>query len=618
MIDLVLDGKYRITRLIGSGGMSNVYRGVEIASKRVVAIKVLKDEFSSDAEFVRRFQREAQAVLNLSHENIVSLIDVGKDGDIYYIVLEYIDGETLKDMIRRKTRIGYKQATTLACQILDGLEHAHDKGIVHRDIKPQNILINYKGKPKIADFGIARDVQSSTVTFSGNSIVGSVHYLSPEQARGEQVGPQSDIYSMGIMLYEMVLGKVPFYGDTTVSIALKHLNEEITPPVQLDPDIPRSLSDIILKATSKKPENRYASAKDMRTDLLRSLKDPDGDFVLVAGALPGVSAVRPKRSRRRGVAHIAFGVMLGIAIFAVMFVMGSAILKNLQASKVSIAPKLIEKTLEEAQQIADARGFTLEISDTVSSEIVGEGYIVTQDPVAGTEIDPGSKIKVTVSGGPSEKIMPKLENLTLIQAREQIELIDAKINRIMYDETSTKPAGYVIRQEPAAGEELYANDEITVWVSGAPAEEDLMPALTGLTQTSAITEVMSRGLTDVLIRFSEPESEAQEGTVVKQLPEEGTVLSGLGENNQVELWIARANKGEYTVDVAYNLEITQESQVLITLQEPGGAQRVVYEATLAKGVQPVSLALDSDEPGIKQLTIYIDGQEVRQEDVQFK
>ncbi len=280
MIPDIIDGKYRVICEVGSGGMAHVYRAISMSSRKVVAVKMLKEEYLSDQEFLRRFEREAKASLALSHENIVRAYGVGDDKGVPYIVLEYVEGKTLKDLIRESPggHLSVQQAIGICSQILDALSYAHAHGIIHRDVKPQNVIVTSRGKAKLADFGIAREVTASTVTFAGKNVIGSVHYISPEQAKGLPATEESDIYSAGISLYEMLTGTVPFIGDTTVSTALMHLSAEPEPPNELNPAIPPALNDIVLRAIEKEPGMRYSSAKLMRSDLIRSLSHPNGTF----------------------------------------------------------------------------------------------------------------------------------------------------------------------------------------------------------------------------------------------------------------------------------------------------------------------------------------------------
>lgn len=275
----VLNGRYRIDCLVGSGGMAEVYKAYDLKAERTVAVKTLKKEFCEDPQYLRRFTREAQAMLSLSHKNIVSIYDVGSEGSDHYLVLEYIDGCTLRDYMDKNGALKPNIAVKVACEVLDGLSHAHSNGLVHRDVKPQNVMISSKHEIKLADFGIAKFAGSSTRTYEGGEALGSVYYISPEQARGDSVDAQTDIYSLGVMLYEMLTGKPPFSGENAVQIALKHINDEMVPPYEVNNQIPIALSDVIMKATAKNREQRYKYADDMKRDLLRALKHPRSRFV---------------------------------------------------------------------------------------------------------------------------------------------------------------------------------------------------------------------------------------------------------------------------------------------------------------------------------------------------
>jgi len=281
MIDTIIDGSYQIKEKIGSGGMADVYKAWDIEKEIFVAIKILKSEYTENAEFVRRFKREATAMYNLRHENIVRIFEMGMYEGMYYIAMEYIEGITLKKIIKKHGALPTDICVYVAQQICDALDYAHSLGIVHRDIKPQNILVIDDWSIKIVDFGIARDVTASTMTFMGPNVLGSVQYISPEQAKGELVDHRSDIYSLGIVLYEMLTGELPFQGDTSVTIALKHINQDIRRPSDVDPMLPESLSNIVMKAVQKNPDYRYKTALNMEEDLKRALSEPDGNYVKI-------------------------------------------------------------------------------------------------------------------------------------------------------------------------------------------------------------------------------------------------------------------------------------------------------------------------------------------------
>ena len=276
-----LDGRYEITELIGQGGMANVYKATDVLDNRIVAVKILKREFSESDEFLRRFRNESKAIAVLSHPNIVKIYDMGFSEKLQYIVMEYIDGITLKEYIDSERVLNWKDAVHFIIQILRALQHAHNRGIVHRDIKPQNIMLLTDGTIKVMDFGIAKFAREESMTATDQAI-GTVHYISPEQARGGYSDEKSDIYSLGVTMYEMLSGKVPFEGDSTVTVALAHIQEEATPLDKIDPEIPHSLSKIVMKCMQKKPDMRYMTASALIADLKRALIEPDGDYVVIS------------------------------------------------------------------------------------------------------------------------------------------------------------------------------------------------------------------------------------------------------------------------------------------------------------------------------------------------
>lgn len=278
MIGTIIGRKYQILEEIGSGGMARVFKAVNMTNRRIVAIKMLKAEYKDDAEFLRRFSREAGTVLKLNHENIVRAYEVGEYEDTPYIVMEYVEGHTLKDLIDQNGPLPIRTAIGITCQILDALSVAHSYGIIHRDVKPQNVIVTERGKAKLTDFGIAREARATTSTFSGKKVLGSVHYISPEQAKNAVATEESDLYSVGITLYEMLTGTIPFTSDSAVAIALMHIQDKPRPPKELNPDIPNSLNDIVMRALEKDSSDRYESARAMRADLVRSIGNPNGTF----------------------------------------------------------------------------------------------------------------------------------------------------------------------------------------------------------------------------------------------------------------------------------------------------------------------------------------------------
>lgn len=420
MIGAILNRKYRVISLIGSGGMAMVYKAVHMSNRRYVAIKVLKEEYKDDREFLRRFSREATAVLNLSHENIVRAYDVGEFNGLPYIVMEYVEGHTLKALIEQNGKLPVRTAIGITCQILDALQAAHSHGIIHRDVKPQNVIVTAKGKAKLTDFGIAREANASTVTFSGHQLLGSVHYISPEQAKGELATESSDLYSVGVSLYEMLTGEVPFSAESTVSVALMHIQQEVLPPLSIDPNIPLSLNDIVLRTLEKDPKRRYDSARAMRNDLVRSLSNPNGTF---AKEYNGSPAKPPKKK-------LSVYLLIGLCVFLpILLVLCIGILYFMQGNdkdkpnadllvplftdspspeptpvatpvpeNVVTMPSLLGKDFDEALHSLNEAGIAnIQVQFTTQSdEQLDSDTVVTQTPSVSATLLPTSTVKLTV------------------------------------------------------------------------------------------------------------------------------------------------------------------------------------------------------------------------------
>ncbi len=410
MIGTVLDRKYRITELVGSGGMAQVYKAINMSNRRTVAVKVLKDEYKNDAEFLRRFSREANAILTLSHENIVRAYGAGTHNGMPYLVMEYVEGRTLKDLISQNGALPVRTAIGITCQILDALSAAHAHGIIHRDVKPQNVIVTDKGRVKLADFGIAREVKATTVTFSGQKVLGSVHYISPEQAKGSLANEQSDLYSAGVCLYEMLTGTVPFDADSAVSIALMHIQDKPTPPTVLNPDLPKALNDIVLKALEKNPESRYHTARAMRSDLVRSLSDPNGSFV-------GESEEKKQKGSKQRpsvyvlIAACVFVPILLIGVFVLIYATSGCAQsadrpgETVSASPVSVpsstaSSEYMTETVNGLSSIPDLVGYTMDDALRVLYYRYGfTNLIVEYTDQAPENTRPNTVVSVSASNG---------------------------------------------------------------------------------------------------------------------------------------------------------------------------------------------------------------------------
>ena len=613
MIGKLISGRYLIESLIGSGGMANVYKAYDNMLGRTVALKVLKAEHRGDMEFVRRFEREARAVLTLSHENIVRSYAVGEDGDISYIVLEYVEGSTLKELIKSDGPISPKVAVSITAQVLDALAHAHESGIIHRDVKPQNVIITPRGKAKLTDFGIARDVAATTRTYAGSNVVmGSVHYISPEQARGDDVTAASDIYSCAIMLFEMLTGKVPFGGDNSVAIALKHLQEDITPPVEINPKIPRALSDVIVKAASKEISLRYQSAKQMKSDLLRSLREPHGKFARLEK-----NAVETKRRGWHGVMNIVLMLVVVLGLFTALFFIARSVNEDQGDAPAAeyIIPNVKAKKLEEAKGVAELRGFELNVDEYRSSD-EEEGTVLEQTPAAGTAAKQGDSISVIVSSGNNYVTVPDLAGKYLQEANDIVWGVELEIGTTQYV-TSELPYGQIVRQEPIAGTDTFAGDVIDVWISGIPGKANNMPGVTDMELNKAIDVLHEEGFKKIRIRTVQPEAQiAAEGFVVAQNPTAGISTP---EDAVVEISVCRAQLGNYAADVAFNLDITaQQSSVVVTAKLEDGLELIIYETTLSAGTQQsVSFTAFMEKGGQYECNVYVDGVQVRNGQIGF-
>lgn len=508
----LLSERYRIKQRIGGGGMANVYLARDIILDRDVAIKVLRPEFASDPEFIERFDREAQAATSLSHPNIVNIYDVGDEDDILYIVMEYVDGMTLKEYILEHGPLDVATALDIMEQLTSAIHHAHMNGLVHRDIKPQNILIDRRGKIKVTDFGIAVALSATALTQT-NSILGSVHYLSPEQARGGKATKKSDIYSLGIVFYELLTGKVPFSGHSPVSIALKHLQDETPSVREFNSDIPQSVENIILKATAKDPFHRYQSAAEMEEAIKRAL-DPDvlNEPKFTPPVEPGeeTKAIpiitdlpeqfpeedheettmihqpkktpepekkeKPKKKRRRKIL-----LVVSIVIFVLIGSILAAFL--LSSPKDVVIPDLVGYEYEEAKEILEELNLTVN-KELIHSDEVEEGHVVKTDPGAGRTVKEKSTVDVYVSEGKEKVAFPDFVGQNISQVERL--LADEYKEVRYYEVVSDKPIGEIVNQiQPAPGTEVIPSETVVIFeVSGGP-KKIALGNLIGLTVEQA-------------------------------------------------------------------------------------------------------------------------------------
>lgn len=604
-------GRYRLDGLVGSGGMANVYKAYDEKTGMTVAIKMLKDEHKEDMEFLRRFEREASAVISLSHPNIVQSYDAGTDQNgVSYIVLEYVEGMTLKEYIKVRGCIPPRETVSIACQVLDALNHAHENGIIHRDVKPQNVMIS-GNSVKLTDFGIARDASSTTRTFAGTNVIGSVHYISPEQARGDDVTAESDIYSCAVMVYEMLTGTVPFGGDNTVAIALKHLQEEMIPPVEINSKIPQSMSDVVMKGAAKDAEDRYHNADEMKKDLLRALKEPRGRFAKLS--------VKKKITEKK---HSSKSIILAsvIIVGAALIITGAALISSMLNGRGKgeefLIPALEGKPLEEARSLAELRGFTLAVSDYVISTEFPAGQVTKQNPMNGARGKEGDTITVEISSGSGYAIVPNMVGSTITEASLMLAEENLNMGNVGYDPTSELPDGQIVRQVPEADSRVSEFESVDVWISGNETPQIEMPSVVGKDTSTALKMLQESKVLRTWVHFVEPEDGMTDETVQQQSP---AANMSVGEGTVAEIWVTRSNLGSSYADIAVNLDIeAKESSVVITVMMDNGVELVIYQGKVKNGTQqPVAFTANIRNSGTRECIVYVDGAEVKRMEINF-
>jgi beta-lactam-binding protein with PASTA domain/predicted Ser/Thr protein kinase len=521
----VLADRYEVEQLLGQGGMARVFRGTDRVLNRSVAVKVLSPQFASDDQFVARFRREAQAAAALNHPNIVSVYDTGDQGDVHYIVMEYMEGRTLRDVIRQEGPILPERASEIGQAVARALSSAHEAGLVHRDIKPGNIMLTRDGEVKVMDFGIARTSTGDTLTQTA-AVLGTASYLSPEQAQGTTVDARSDIYSLGCVLYEMLTGRAPFTGDSPVAIAYKHVREDAVPPGRLNPDVPSSLDAVVMKAMAKNPDNRYQTADELRQDLERAsaglptvatpllLADPtevvthhpEGTAVMT-GVPPDQE---PERKRRWWIAVLVILLLAALGVAAYFLV--QALLPP-EPTGVQV-PDVVGETEDDATQTLEDAGFEVEV-EREFSEDVRRNEVFEQDPEAGQRLERGETVTITVSRGERQVEVPDLEGQTVGEAQGALADANLELGSVT-NEASEAEEGTIIDQDPGPGEQAQPGSAVNVTISSGP-ETVVVPNVVCQDIDEAQATITGAGLGfDVTgERFSD---ECPEGTVAEQNP----------------------------------------------------------------------------------------------------
>ncbi|MEL7634934.1 MULTISPECIES: Stk1 family PASTA domain-containing Ser/Thr kinase [Sporomusa] len=616
MLNRTLDDRYTILERIGGGGMADVYRAHDKLLDRSVAVKVLRSQFTDDEEFVSRFRREAQAAARLSHPNIVNIYDVGLDEQAYYIIMEYISGETLKDKIEREAPLPVETAVRIAIEIAEALEHAHQNNLVHCDIKPHNILVTRSGRIKVTDFGIARAVTSSTMTNSG-TIIGSVHYFSPEQAKGSAVGAKSDIYSLGIVLYEMLTGHVPFAGESPISIALKHIQEDPKPPRELNPEIPPLVEAIIMKAIHKDPAARFSDIGEMIADFTmaqnylsddRTRRLSRNDFP--TQILPQITSPA-EHERQPGSAqadsrlpHSNGKKRPKIWLWAVLFflLIGSALAAFLgfgkfwSLSEVTV-PNVVGKQAEAAKNIITSQNLRVSVSDAFSDK-VPEGYVISQQPEAGTTVKEQRMITIIVSKGGEIIGVPDLRGLNRRDAELQIKNYGLKLGRIDEQFSPDAAQDTVIGQNPRPPAQIEKGTAIDIVISkGAEPKKVVLPDFQGSLLDTVATQLESLKLKQGNVTET-PNDKYPPGTIVSQNPPPATEVA---EGTTVDFSVAKGVPGAVKRAV---VQVTvpdgpSRQQLQIVVTDTNG-RRIVYEGAHKPGAR-----VEKTVEGIGQVRVQV-------------
>ncbi len=633
----LLGNRYEIIEKIGSGGMATVYKAKCHVLNRYVAIKILRDEFTTDEEFIKRFEVEAQSAASITHPNIVSVYDVGVDGNLYYIVMELIKGKTLKEIIiEERGPLPWKWSVNIAIQIASALEIAHKNHIIHRDIKPHNIIITEDGVAKVTDFGIAKAVSNSTITAFGTTI-GSVHYFSPEHARGGFTDEKSDLYSLGVVMYEMLTGKVPFDADTPVSVALKHMQEEPRPAKEVNPNIPLAVNDVIMKALKKDVTLRYQSATEMLIDLRRALKEPSGDFVdnkEYTGDFPTqiistigmeeenarLSSKNTAKKQNKFVQfvkkHKALSIIIGLILLFVISISATIGITNATMPKEVQIPNLVGMTVDEAKALLDKEKIKyVEESQEYNTEYEA-GKIISQNPpyVENRKIKQNTEMKVVISLGTETTKVPKLKGLTKQEAEEAAK--EAKI-KLEYEEeiSKTVEAGVIIKQDTDEGKEVNAGDTVKVYVSiGTGIKQVVVSSVMYKDEESAKQILTGLGLS-VDVEYGEDKTRGN-GVVLKQSIDSGKTVD---EGTKITITVnklAETKTGTVTINVkslkGYTENKTTDEDGKETTTKPKDVELVVkvddeqVEKVTVKE-NTVSKNVSVSGKGTITIKVYIDG-----------
>lgn len=609
MIGRLLNGRYAIIENVDTGGMAYIYKAVCKKTNQIVAVKILKEDFSDNPEYVSRFKKEAEAAFSLEHPNIVHVTDIGCDHGTYYMVMEYVEGCSLKSLIEEKGCLQEAEAIEYTSQICDALEVAHSEGIIHRDIKPQNILLTPEGKAKITDFGIATSVSSMEPKKS--QVLGSVYYISPEQARGEKMDHRTDIYSLGVVFYEMLTGKLPHTGNKTVAVALKHINEKVTPPAEVKVGISKAANNIVLKAMSKKPADRYRSAEAFKADLKCAMSEPDGAYVDIPKAHS--EDTKERIVGRNKTWKISIFAALALLVIAAVF-FGIRLFSPI-AEKVRV-PDLISMKVSDATIALGNLGLSANVVYE-SNDTVDEDIVISQSLGEGDHVSKGTAVTITVSSGPDGMVMPDLAGMSLEEAADVIESMGLSPADITYELREGVQEGKVIFQMPEADTPIDEDELISLIVSGeAPPESAPIPSLKNISVDQAVSLLQSLGFTNCLVY--EQDNDAEEGTVFNQSPVEGTQTLYSDEIIlYVSSYTSKPHQGTFSETLTVSEAGSKVRVVLVDMVNGVTVNFKVYEYTADTTTIHINLTLASFSGGYRTVIVYVNNVETYTYEVGF-
>lgn len=593
MIGKVLGDRYEIIEEVGVGGMAKVYKALDTVLNRYVAVKVLKNEYMEDQDFLRKFAMEAQSAASLTHANIVSVFDVGSsyvDGRKYnYIVMEYVDGKTLKDIIDEKQILPIEDIVNYGVQIASALECAHKNGIIHRDIKPHNMLIDKSNNLKATDFGIARISSSATLTYT-STVLGTVHYISPEQAKGKFIDEKSDIYSLGVVLYQMATGEVPFDAPNAVGIALKHIQDPLVPPINLRHDLPQGLNDIIVKAMAKDPNDRFKSATELK-EMLKNYQSYSSDLYQKTTKNPIIkendeqpevkeavyktpkqSSTKDNKNKSKKFMWILLPVLLAALVF-VAFIFGKKYI-NKNKQDLVLVPALTGLTENEALNKAKANNLIAVVSEYKTESNVEPGKVLEQDPESSTEVKKGTIIKLVVSKGEEQVSVPNLSNMTIENAKIQLNKLGLEIGEITKENSDNFEAGKIMQQHPDAGTSINKDSKVDVVISLGKKEELVeMVDLIGTDISQASNKLKSIGLNigNIEKKFSNSYDTNQ---VIWQQYDAGKKLK---KDSSIDVIISKGKKEPEMIDKVFRISKPVEKGIYTVTVKDETENNIIYE-----------------------------------------